>query len=348
MRIGAEPEGWLEALALAAGMVPTPVMDTLVAAGLCRTIMVASRAGVFEALEDGALDAETIADRCGTHPGATKKLLYALVGARYLEPANGDRFALAPVARRWLLEGSETSLYDHNELMFLAWRWIEHFDHYVHTGEPLSVHEDLDEEGWALYQRGMRSLAGLSAREVAWRTPVPRGARDMLDVGGSHGYYSVALCRRHSALQSTVLDLPEAIEHAAPILARENMGNRVVHQAGNALEHDFGEERWDFILVSSLVHHFDDATNRALVGRIARALRPNGVLALQEVTRPSRPEEAGGTGALGDLYFGALSEAGTWSYAEMADWQREAGLRPLAPIRMLTAPGLGQQCARKP
>lgn len=346
MRLGAEPEGWVEALALAAGLVPTPLIDTLMAAGLCRTLMVASRVGVFDALEGGALDAAELARRCGTHPGATRKLLFALAGNGYLE-AEGDRFGLAPAARRWLLSSNRESLRDHMELMFLAWRWLEHYETYVRSGEPLDVHGELDEESWGLYQRGMRSLAALTATEAAWRTPVPRGARAMIDVGGSHGYYSVALCRRHAGLRSVVLDLPEAVVQAAPILAREGMGERVVHEPGDARRHDFGQQRWDLVLVSNLVHHFDDATNRALLERIACSLRPGGVVAVQEMLRPATPSEAGATGALGDLYFGALSESGTWSAEEIADWQRSAGLSPLAPIRFLTAPGLAQQCARR-
>lgn len=346
MRLGAEPEGLLEAFALAAGMVPTPVLDTLMAAGLCQTLMVASRVGVFEVLADGPLDAKTVAQRLGTHEEATRKLLFALAGTKYLEHDQG-LYTLGPVARRWLLASSKTPLGDHMELMFLVWRWLEHYESYVRTGAPFDVHAELSSEEWDLYQRGMRSLAGISAREAAWRTPVPRGAREMIDVGGSHGYYSVALCRRHSQLRSTILDLPEAVTHAAPILAREGMGDRVVHVAGDALEHDFGDERYDLVLVSNLTHHFDDPTNRRLVGKLAKALRPGGVLVIQEMMRPSSPARAGGTGALGDLYFGALSEAGTWSYEEIADWQRAAGLGTLAPVAFLTAPGLGQQSARR-
>ena len=61
----------------------------------------------------------------------------------------------------------------------------------------------------------MRAMASGSAREVGRRTPVKSGARDMLDIGGSHGYYSVAICRRHPGLRAVILDLPEAIKHAA-------------------------------------------------------------------------------------------------------------------------------------
>ena len=107
--------------------------------------------------------------------------------------------------------------------MELVWKWMEGYEGFVRTGQSLDVHCALAPAEWELYQRGMRSLAGLLAAEVALRMPLPKHPTRMLDVGGSHGYYSVALCRKHPGLRSVVLDLPEAIEHAAPILAREGM-----------------------------------------------------------------------------------------------------------------------------
>jgi 2-polyprenyl-3-methyl-5-hydroxy-6-metoxy-1,4-benzoquinol methylase len=144
-----------------------------------------------------------------------------------------------------------------------------------------------------------------------------------------------------------ILDLPEAVEHAAPLLAEEGMGDRVTHRAGDVLAEDLGVEAWDVILVANLVHHFDDATNRDLARRIARALRPGGVYVIQELYRQDSPRQAGQVGALLDLYFALTSQSGTWSFAEMAAWQREAGLAPRKPVKFLTAPGNGQQSAAK-
>jgi hypothetical protein len=78
------------------------------------------------------------------------------------------------------------------------------------------------------------------------------------------------------------------------------------------------------------------------------ALRPGGVFVIQEVVRPVSPNQAGQVGALLDLYFALTSEAGTWSYEEMAAWQRQAGLEPKKTIRFRTLPGVGQQAAVKP
>ena len=191
-------------------------------------------------------------------------------------------------------------------------------------------------------------MASAAADELARRLPVPKAARDLLDIGGSHGYYSVVLCRRHEGLRAVVLDLPEAVEHAAPLLAAEGMGDRVVHRAGNALTDDLGSETYDVVMASQLVHHFNEDQNRSLTERVARALRPGGIFAIIEAFRPTSPKDAGQMGALLEFYFALTSESGTWTPEEMAGWQREAGLRPRRPVRFRNAPGVGAQIASKP
>lgn len=346
MKLGGIPQSFIERIGKALGLLPEPLLDTHIAMLLARAIMEGTRLGFFEALKDGPLPAGAVAERCGCDPRGTRKLLDALAGCEYLDYAEG-RYSLAPIARKWLLADSARPLRDKMIFQLREWDFIGGLGEYVRTGRPLELHTAIGPEDWRYYQRGMRATAVSWVAELARRTPVPKGAKDLLDIGGSHGLLSVALCRRHPGLRAVILDLAEAVEHAAPILAREQMGERVTHRAGDALAEDLGTEAWDVILVANLVHHFDDATNRDLAKRIARALRPGGVFVIQELYRRSSPREAGQIGALLDLYFALTSQAGTWSFAEMADWQREAGLKPLKPIKFVTAPGNGQQSAVK-
>jgi SAM-dependent methyltransferase len=155
-----------------------------------------------------------------------------------------------------------------------------------------------------------------------WAT-IERAEERMLDVGGAHGYFSVAFCKKHPRLSSVVLDLPQAVRHSAPILARENMGERVVHEVGDALTSDLGTGRYDFILLSALVHHFDDATNRRLMARCAAALKPGGVCAVFEALRV---DAGSGVGQVG----GRL------------------GLAPRRPMRLRLARDLAMVAADKP
>jgi hypothetical protein len=90
MRIGVIPENFIEHIVLRLGVVPTPLMDTLMAMLLARTIMVATKLGVFESLAKGSLTANEVALRCQIHPEPALKLINALVGAGYLHLSSGQ------------------------------------------------------------------------------------------------------------------------------------------------------------------------------------------------------------------------------------------------------------------
>jgi SAM-dependent methyltransferase len=344
MKLGIVPENLMDRLALALGLVPVPLAETLPTLLLTRSIMAATRSGFFQALAEGPLAAEEVAARCGTHRRASHILLDTMVSLGYVQLADG-RYELTSEARKWLLPDSPKSLHDSIVFRYLEWDWIARLDDFVKTGKPLDFHAEMTSAEWALYQRGMSSLARFGGSELAKKIPVPAGARDLLDIGGSHGLLSVALCRKHSHLRAVVLDLPSAVEHAAPILKEAEMGDRVVHREGDVLADDLGSDAWDVVLLSNLSHHFDDATNRELTRKVARALRPGGIFAIVEIIRRESPQEGGQIGALFDLYFALTSEAGTWSFEEMAGWQRDAGLRPRDPVRLRSSPGYGLQLA---
>lgn len=347
MRLDAVGESLLERVIARTNAGPWPLLHTQMAYTLARVVMAATKLGFFDALGDEPLSAEQLAQRCGTDPQATAKLLFALASSGYVRAGDAG-YTLSKRSRKWLARSSPHSLADKMLLQYAEWEWMERSEEYVRSGRPLELHEMLQDDQWAAYQRGMRALASTLAPELARRLPVPRGAREMLDIGGSHGYYSVVLCRRHEGLRATVLDLPPAVEQAAPLLAAEGMGERVAHRAGDALTDDLGSDTYDLVIVSQLVHHFSEEQNRALAQRVARALRPGGVYTIVDAFRPESPESAGQMGGLLEFYFALTSQSGTWTPQEMAAWQRDAGLRPRRPIRFRTAPGAGAQAASKP
>lgn len=347
MKLQVSGEHLIERIVLALGVAPVTLMDTHMSMLRSRSIMVGTKLGLFEAIAEGARTAHAIAAACHTDEAATGKLLSALTGSGYLHHRDGT-YALSPVARKWVLATSPHSLRDKILFEFFESAMIDRMEDYVRTGQALDLHQSTGPDAWGAYQRAMRALAGLAAPEVVRRIPVPPGATTLLDIGGSHGFYSVSLCRKYPSLSAVVLDLPQAIEHAAPILAREGMGDRVRHRAGDALTDDLGVEAWDLVFTAQLVHHFDEATNQAFAARVARALKPNGVFVILELIRPSSPDKAGQAGALLDLYFALTSQSGTWSPEEMMGWQRHAGLTPGSPILLRTMPGGAAVVATKP
>jgi SAM-dependent methyltransferase len=344
VRVGAIPENLLERVVMRLGVVPRPMIETQMAFTLARVIQAGVELGVFEELEKRPATSAEVAERLGTDPFATDKLLFALAAGHYLQLRNG-RYEVTKLTRRWLL--GENNLSDKLRFQQQEWEWLGQTEEYVRTGKPLELHEMTDPEIWDSYQRGMRAMSAAFSGEAVKRMPVPKGARDMLDIGGSHGLYSVGLCRRHDGLRAVVLDLPAAVEKAAPLLAAEGMGDRVVHRAGDVLADDLGEEVFDFVLIAQVVHHFSDEQNRALAAKVARALRPGGVYSILDAFRPSEPGESGQLPSLLEFYFALTSQSGTWTPEEMAEWQRSAGLRPSKPLRLRSVPGGGIQSAVK-
>lgn len=346
MRYGVTADNVLERGLLAASLMPTAMTEGY-APAYARALVIATERGMFDAMGPGPRSAAVVAAACGTEPRATEKLLNFLVTMGYLK-AGDHGYRLARHTRRYLLADGATSVRDMVLMKRLEWRWIERLDEFVADGKPLNVHGSMTSTDWGLYQRGMRAQASLLAPLLSRAVPVPKGATAMLDIGGSHGYFSVALCRRHAGLRAVVLDLPAAVEHAAPLLAREQMGDRVVHQAGDALADDLGEAAYDLVFMFSLVHHFDDATNRLLIARAARALRPGGVMVIGDSLGPPSPGKGGQMAAFFDLYFALTSESGLWTFDQMSSWQRDAGLVPRKPIRLPFARAIGLQVADRP
>ena len=347
MKIGAIPENVFEWLMALAGLAPIPVVDTLHSVIAARAIMVATKLGIFDACASRSLSAQELAEQLGIDARALEKLLNVLVSTGYLR-FRAQKYAPTRLARTWLMRDSPQSLHDNVLLRFLEWQAVEATEDFVRTGKPLDVHDLILGEQWEVYQRGMRALARLSAGEVARRLRLPSGARTMLDVGGGHGSYSVAFCRRNPQLQASILDLPAAVESAGPILAEEKMAQRVVHVPGNALTEDLGEDKWDLIFISHLVHHLDRAANEGLIRRASRGLRAGATLAILDVLRPSSPNATGQTGALLDLYFAITSNSGTWSYQEITGWLEGAELCPGRVISLRSAPSIVVVPAIKP
>jgi 2-polyprenyl-3-methyl-5-hydroxy-6-metoxy-1,4-benzoquinol methylase len=351
MKLGARPDTVLEWLAVKLNLAPKPLADTHLSFQFARIIMAAAKCGIFEALKTQGHTAAEVAAISGANQAATQKVLDALLAHGYLS-YRAPHYELNKLSRKWLLAESPSTLVHKLDFQDVEWRWTESFDTWLRDGSVREMHGALSQDEWRRYQWAMRDVAATGAPEVACRAPVPRYAKTLLDIGGSHGFHSVELCRNYPALTATVLELPDAIPTAADILAREKMGARVSHMAGNALEHELGEGVYDVVLMAAVVHHFTNQQNQSLAERVARSLKPHGVFMIVDAVRIEGPEEAQlpnrRIGAIFDVYFAMTSASGTWSINEIQSWQRAAGLRTRRPIWLRTMPGAAIVSAARP
>jgi SAM-dependent methyltransferase len=345
MRLAAIPQSLRESIGLAAGLVPTPLMDTLVALLLAKTVITGAAVGVFDALEAGALTAGEIAERCGSDPRATEKLVRALCACRYLKH-RGNRFASAGVSRRWLSRKAPNSLHSAVLHSNLDLRFMD-FEKYVMHGKSLEFHACLSAEEWRIYHEGQAGHSAQIIGEVIERISLPAHATELLDLGGGHGAYAIAFCRRYHGLRARVLDLATAVGEQEAKEASDGVRDRVQFEVQDIRTVPLRPDSNDVVLLANILHHFDDRTSRDLIERVGTALRPGGIAIVIDAIRPSSLRKTRQLEGLLDLYFGAASGVGLRTIEEIQGWIRNAGLAVLPPKRLRGMPVCWLQVGRK-
>lgn len=338
MKLKAKPETLTEHLALAFNLAPLPLVDTQISFNAARAIMAAAETGIFEALGKTQKTTEAIATACNTHPDATRHLLNCLTGMGYVQWRNNG-YSLKKKYYKWLLTEYPSNVISKLRFQLIEWNWMAKLETYIRTGVPLNFHEHLSAEEWTLYQQGMRDLSVNAAEELSKKLPVPKNALQMLDIGGSHGLYSVELCKKYPLLKSTILELPGAIDPASAIAAKNGLAERVQYQPGNALTDDLGERQYNLVMMNNLAHHFSAEQNRHLAKKVFRSLIPGGLFIIGEFTRMEKPGAGGVVAATSGLYFAFTSLSGTWRVTDMQNWMQEAGFRLKKEITIITLPG---------
>jgi hypothetical protein len=195
MKLKAQPENPLEWMALRLNLAPTPLVDTQVAFNAARAIMAGAELGIYDAIGKNEKTASEVASTCGTNPHATTQLLNCLVGVGYLKYGD-EKYSLRKKYHKWLLKESENNLLGKLRFQLVEWNWMAMLEDYVRTGKTLQLHSSVNEKEWTLYQEGMRDLSINAAKDLAKKIPVPANATQMLDIGGSHGLYSIELCKK--------------------------------------------------------------------------------------------------------------------------------------------------------
>jgi len=346
MKVAPSPQNPMEWFALKSNLVPVPLGHTQIMFVLSRAVLIATKLNVFEAAKDAPLSIEELAAACGINKRALQSLMHLLTSAGYFH-ADHEKYALTKMARKWCLKDSETSVYHQQMYNLIGWDWMSYMEEFLHTGKGLQYHDTFTDEQWKWYQSGMEDVSKGTAKIAPRKMPVPANATDMLDIGGSHGLYSVEVCKKFPAMKAVILELPKGVEHAKPLLAKHNLGDRVTYWAGDARKEDLGENKYDVILISSLMHHFTGEENIAISQKAARALKPEGIYVIQEFARPEEGNQMEMLGAINDLYFNLTSTSGSWSLKELKGFQTLAGLNHFKVNTFISLPGFVQVCARK-
>ncbi|MER5465453.1 methyltransferase [Streptomyces sp. NPDC002668] len=210
-------------------------------------------------------------------------------------------------------------------------------------GTPFAVEDPIMT---GMFWKAMHSVSRATARVLAENYDFGPHRR-VLDVGGGLGAYLIELCQRHPHLRGTLYDLP----HVCP-MAREKIAAAGLEETVGTVPGDFFQDAalpddHDMILLSMILHDWDEDTNRTLLKKCYDALPVGGVVLVSEMLL--NPERTGPpVAALMGLNMLVETEHGeNYSEDEYVTWLQDAGFTDIQIIRFSSAGANGAVIGRR-
>jgi SAM-dependent methyltransferase len=326
------------------------VQDLLRSYRASQILMTCNHLGIFYHLAAGPRRADEMADLTGSHPEALRRLLNAAVALGLLIKT-GKAYANSPLAATCLVKEGPFFLGNMARLEQATYERWARLPEAIATGRwPESNRQMQERSQWVRnFEMAMFDMARTTAPIIAKALPLLAGRQlYLLDVGGGHGGYSMALARRYPRLTATVFELPAAAEVAREIIAAGGLSDRVKVQTGDFQQEELGEG-YDVLLVFGVLVSETDEGKRALLRKAYAALVPGGILVIREFwlnpDDPAKSPEA----ALFSLHMLLANSVGdVVSLAEMKTLLAEAGFRRFKKLDLPAWVGSTLCLARKP
>jgi hypothetical protein len=337
----------LERVLLHKGVIPSVLLDTGVSMFQASALLTAGDVRLFNHLQERPLTIEELKIRTACSLHGLQVLLTCMMNLGYVD-LRGSHYALTPATRR----SFPVDLFPEMVPFFRAVNEkLNNATFAVLTDPPGGI------MGWNMvtsgpvgrsYQAAMRWLGSSIVKEAGSRIRIADPPRRMLDVGGSHGLYSVEFCRKHPHLKATVLDWPIGLESARLTLAEA----RDVAERIDLLECDFEKESipkgdYDFFL-GNIIHGLNEEANQRLFANIAAASSKVATIAiLDQYSNVTGSAFVKGVASLIGWNLFLFAGGRAYDFDDVTQWLDRAGFRSTTLAHLRRSPGFSLITAQK-
>jgi hypothetical protein len=274
------------------------VLDTMTGAFVAQGVYAVTKLGIADALRDGPLPADVIADRVGADADSVGRLLRTLASRGIFAQHRDGKFALTPLSNCL-----RSDVPDSVRGMVLFWGDPMHWEHWgqltysVQTGrsaiEKLRGKPAFDwlpevPELAAVFNDGMTSMSTME-------TPLVVAAYDfarfdtVVDVGGGHGMLLSAILRKSPNTRGILFDFDSVVEGAPALLEAAGVIDRCETVGGSFFEHV--PSGGDAYILKHIVHDWNDEDAIRILRNVRAAMKPDTTLLLVEMVVPGDERE---------------------------------------------------------
>lgn len=300
-------------------------------------LFAASDLGVFDLIsESGKADAETVAAAKNLSSRGTQLLLDGCVAVGLLRKED-DKYFNTDETGAFLVSGRPGFLgtaIRYNRDVYPAWGKLVDL---VRSGEPVErpqIHLGEDKNRTQAFVHAMHGRAMAIGQAVVPLLDLGE-CRQLLDIGGGSGAYSMLLAGSFPALNCTVIDLPGILEVSRTLVDSQGLSDRVRCLDGDYHTIEFPGGN-DAVIIFGVLHQEGPESILDILKRAHASMNKGGrIYILDMMTDATRCHPA--FSALFAVNMALTKEEGwVFSDTEITTWLEEAGFqsptcRPLPP-----------------
>ena len=286
-----------------------------------QVLLAASELDLFTVIGDRASTAGEIARKCRATTEGVHLLLNALVGLGFLT-LRKERYRNTALSRRHLDRESPEAVTNLLWLLQHHWQDWTQLPRALRQGRP----------GWGTMTRSptfrrrfslaMHERSHILAGPTIDTIRLPPKAKRFLDLGGGPGSYAIALAKHYPRLDGVVLD--QTVTTAKRLILREGLGARLKARAGNIFTADLGTG-YDAVLISNVIHVFNERENRRLLKRVRDALCPGGKVFIVEFFLDDSHTKPPKSSVFSLMMFLFTATGRCYSWRETEGWLKSSG-----------------------
>lgn len=298
------------------GVSAQPVIDLLMGVERAGVLRAAIELQLFDQMGEG-VTAEVLAERIQASPRGTRILLDALAGLGLVSNEPGySHYRASSLGEKFLCRtsphyvGGLAQVYT-ADLMWDAFRDFK--GAVVAGGSVLSQSlEAANHPYWKEFSQGITNTARVTARRLADQILPWLGERsqpEVLDLACGNGTYGFTLAAKQPSMRVWGVDWPDSEELFEKTAECFGVCEQVRFIPGDLFEVRF-EQRFDLIILSQVLHHFDESQCWHLLARLQSWLKPGGRVLIAGFMRSNAPPEQEPIQRLFAAQMLSLTEAG--------------------------------------
>lgn len=289
-----------------------------------RILLSAAQMNLFTHLDGKPSTAENIAVGLHADVRALSILLDALTAMGLLSKQE-DTYRCTTEASLFLTDKSSQSVLPMIRHMAFLWdKWSVLTSKVKGAGlidAQASVADSADE---LLAFIGAMHVVGMPLARKIVAVVGPGRARNLLDVGGASGTYTIAFLRAVPEMKATLFDRPSVVSIARERLIEAGMLDRVRLVAGDFYKDELPGGH-DLAMLSAIIHQNSPGENVELFRKVLNALVSGGRIIIRDHVMESgriKPKD----GAIFAVNMLVNTEGGsTYTFDEIRDWLGKAG-----------------------